>query len=296
MKCIPLIAAGILLVFCSTKESPYVNDKHEFRRGKRIAEHKIKILEEVSGIAASSNNPGLLWAHNDSGNGPDIFLIDQDLSVRQRYTLEGVGNRDWEDIAVGPGPDSTKNYVYVGEIGDNEAIYQLKYIYRFEEPVLDSIQNQAIVISEFETISFQLSDQRKDTEAFLIDPKTRDIFVISKREKPVNVYLIDYPYPTDDTITAKQVMTLPLTQIVSASFSPDGNELLMKNYNHIYYWKNTQGLSSIELLKELPKEIPYSIEPQGESITWSTDNSGFFTLSEINKGKKSFLYFYERNK
>lgn len=294
MKYIPLMVAGILLVFCSTKKAPSTENEKEFLRGKRLAEHKMKSLKEVSGLAASSNNPGLLWAHNDSGNGPDIFLIDQNLSVRQRYILAGVGNRDWEDIVVGPGPDSTKTYVYVGEIGDNDAVYPLKFIYRFVEPVLDSVQDQAVIISEFETITFQLSDQRKDTEAFLIDPKTQDLIVISKREQPVNVYRIGYPYSTNDTITANQVITLPLTQIVAASFSPEGNELLMKNYNHIYYWKNTRNLSLMELLNEPPKEIPYIVEPQGESITWAMDNSGFFTLSEINKGKKSFLYFYRR--
>ena len=294
MKYVSLMVAGILLFFCSTKKAPSANDEHKFQRGKRLAEHKMKDLKEVSGLASSWNNPGLLWSHNDSGNGPDIFLIDQNLTIRQRYILAGIGNRDWEDIAVGPGPDSTKKYVYVGEIGDNEAVYPLKYIYRFEEPVLDSIQNKEIIISEFETITFQLPDQRKDTEAFLVDPQSKDLFVISKREKPVNVYHIEYPYSTNDTITAEQVMTLPLTQIVAASLSPDGTELLMKNYDHIYYWHNAENLSLMQLMKEPFKEIPYINEPQGESITWAMDNSGFFTLSEVNKGKNTFLYFYKR--
>lgn len=290
-----LLFAGLLLVFCSTKEVPGINDEQPgFRRGKRLAENRSKKLEEVSGLAASRNNPGLLWAHNDSGNGPDIFLIDQDLSVRQRYVLAGVKNRDWEDIAIGPGPDSTKNYIYIGEIGDNEAVFPLKYIYRFEEPVLDSIRNGPVLISAFETITFKLSDTLKDTEAFLIDPATRNLLVISKREDPVNVYQLDYPFSTGDTLTARQVQTLPLKQVVSASISPDGDDVLIKNYDHIYYWRNSSQMPLLDLLKESPEEIPYIVEPQGESITWAVDNSGFFTISEINKGKKSFLYFYER--
>jgi hypothetical protein len=228
MKYLSSLFAGMLLVFCSTKKAPN-NSEPDFRRGKRLAELKSKNLKEVSGLAASVRNPGLLWAHNDSGNGPDIYLIDQNLSVKQHYILVGVKNRDWEDIAVGPGPDSTKNYVYLGEIGDNEAKYPLKYIYRFEEPALDSAQSGAISISEFETITFRLSDQQKDTEALLIDPKTKDLLVISKREEPVNVYQLKYPYSTEDTITARQVITLPLTQIVAASCSPGGDEILMKN-------------------------------------------------------------------
>jgi hypothetical protein len=291
---IRFLFASLILVSCSTNQTSKV-DEPEFHRGKKLAEHKLKVLKEVSGLASSINNPGLLWAHNDSGNDSDIFLIDQNLSVTQRYVLAGVENRDWEDIVVGPGPDSARNYLYVAEIGDNEAVFPYKYIYRFEEPAIKTAhQQETITITEFETIIFELPDGRKDTEALLVDPKTRNLIVVSKREEPVNVYQIEYPYPINDTITAKQVATLPLTQIVAGSFSSDGNEILMKNYNHIYYWKNSSNMSLLELLKEQPKEIPYSIEPQGESITWAYDDSGFFTISEINKGKNSFLYFYKR--
>ena len=60
--------------------------------------------------------------------------------IKLTCTLAGVENRDWEDIAVGPGPDASKSYVYVADIGDNEGQYQYKYIYRFEEPVLNKTQ------------------------------------------------------------------------------------------------------------------------------------------------------------
>ncbi len=267
MNYIRFLFAGIILVSCSTKQTSKVEEP-EFRQGKKLAEHNVKPLKEVSGLASSVNNPGLLWAHNDSGNGPDIFLIDKELSIRQRYVLAGVENRDWEDIVVGPGPDSSKNYLFVAEIGDNDAVFPLKYIYRFEEPVINEQQQEPVAIEEFETIIFRLPDGQKDTEALLVDPRTKNLMVVSKREKPVNVYLIEYPYSTTDTITAKQITTLPLTQIVAGSFSADGNEILMKNYNHIYYWKNSSNASVVELLQQQPKEIPYIIEPQGESITW----------------------------
>lgn len=293
MNYIRFLFASIILVSCSTKQTSKVEEP-EFSRGKKLAEHNVKALKEVSGLASSVNNPGLLWAHNDSGNGADIFLIDKDLSIRQRYVLAGVENRDWEDIVVGPGPDSSKNYLFVAEIGDNDAVFPLKYIYRFEEPVINEQQQEPVAIEEFETIIFRLPDGQKDTEALLVDPRTKNLMVVSKREEPVNVYLIEYPYSTTDTVTAKQITTLPLTQIVAGSFSADGNEILMKNYNHIYYWKNSSNASVVELLRQQPTEIPYIIEPQGESITWAYDDSGFFTISEINKGKKSFLYFYKR--
>lgn len=293
MSYIRFLLASVILVSCSTKQTSRAEEP-VFHRGKKLAEHDLKALKEVSGLASSINNPGLLWALNDSGNDADIFLIDKNLSIRQRYVLAGVENRDWEDIVVGAGPDSSKNYLFVAEIGDNEAVFPFKYIYRFEEPVINEQQQEPVAIKEFETITFRLPDGQKDTEALLVDPRTKNIMVVSKREEPVNVYLIEYPYSTTDTITAKQVATLPLTQIVAGSFSADGNEILMKNYNHIYYWKNSSNASVVELLRQQPIEIPYIVEPQGESITWAYDDSGFFTISEINKGKKSFLFYYKR--
>ena len=292
MKNVLVLFVLLLLASCTTKKASS-GLSQEFLKGKRLAELTGKKLDEVSGLASSINNPGLLWAHNDSGNDAEIFLIDQKLDIKQTYILQDIKNRDWEDIAVGPGPDSTKNYIYVAEIGDNDASSQLKYIYRFEEPILDSTEGK-IPVTIFDTITFQLSGSRKDTEALLIDPQTKDLYIISKREEPVHIYQLKYPHAIGDTLTAVQVGSLPLTQIVAGNISVDGTEILMKNYNHIYYWKNASYKPVLELLKEIPQEIPYEAEPQGESIAWAIDKSGFYTISEKNKEKKSYLYFYQR--
>src|SRR5687767_8835551 len=107
-----------------------------FEKRKVLAELKDKKLKEVSGVASSVNNKGMLWAHNDSGNGPEIYLINENLEIVLTCHLVGIENRDWEDIAVGPGPDPAKTYVYIADIGDNKAAYPYKSIYRFEEPSL----------------------------------------------------------------------------------------------------------------------------------------------------------------
>ncbi len=89
---------------------------------------------EASGIAASYKNKGVLWTHNDAGNENRIFALDTTGSNLGEYYLYNATNRDWEDIAIDPGPDDSKSYIYVGDIGDNDDEYIYKYIYRFEEP------------------------------------------------------------------------------------------------------------------------------------------------------------------
>jgi hypothetical protein len=276
------------------KRAPAQADSESFLAPKRLAQLTNKKMDEVSGIAASVNNKGLLWAHNDSGNEPEIFLVDEKLSIKLTCKLDRAKNRDWEDIAVGPGPQAGENYVYVADIGDNNSNRSLKYIYRFIEPRTGE-EAREITIHEFDTIVFQLEDGKKDTEAIIVDPKTKDLYIISKREKPVYLYQLKYPYSPGDTLTAKKITSLPFTQIVSAAISSDGGEILLKNYDNIYYW-NTKGKPLAEVLTKKPQVLKYIPEPQGEAITFKRDGTGFFTLSEKILSEKVYLYFYGRQR
>ena len=285
----------VLVLVMSTggclKKKPAAADSDAFKPPRELAELKDKRLSEVSGLVTSVVNPGLIWVHNDSGNPATVYLVDTLLNVRLACKLKGIKNRDWEDIAIGPGPEQDKSYLYVADIGDNNARHNEKYIYRFEEPKVISGTTE-ITITSFETIAFRLKGERKDTEALWVHPETQDIYVVSKREKPVHVYAVRQPFK-NEVMTAESIATLPLTQIVGADISPDGNELIMKDYENIYYWP-IKGRAVEATLKEKPQVLEYAAEPQGEAIGFSRDGSGFFTLSENIKGEKTFLLFYER--
>jgi hypothetical protein len=287
------IALLILVLVVSCGKRNHSGDSEVFLEAKPLGQLTDKKLEEVSGLAASKANPGYLWTHNDSGNPPEVYLVDEKLKIRLSCNLPGIKNRDWEDIAVGPGPTDSKTYVYVADIGDNNAKHKVKYIYRFEEPVANA--KGEMTIESFDRITFRLEDGPKDTEAIMVDPKTKNIYVVSKREKPVSVYEIKYPYAVNETVTAAKIVALPLTQIVSADISSDGNEVLMKNYDNIYYWK-IDGQPIAEVLHRKPQLLKYTEEPQGEAITFDLNGAGFYTLSETLLTEKIFLYYYERKK
>jgi hypothetical protein len=273
--------------------SQVASDSNVFLSGKRLSSLADKKLEEASGLGASQVNPGMLWTHNDSGNPAEVFLIDQELNIKLTLKLKGVENRDWEDICVGPGPEEGKSYLYVGDIGDNFAQFQLKYIYRFPEPKVSEGTNE-ITIENFDTLIIQLPSEKKDTETLMINPITKDLYLVSKREEPVHVYEIKFPYKPNETITARDIGTIAATKIVAGDFSANGKEILLKNYQNVFYWNNTAGKSVEEVFKTKPEIVEYTEEPQGEAITWSRDGSGFYTLSEKKKGEKSYLYFYPR--
>jgi hypothetical protein len=247
-------------------------------------------LEEASGLVASAAQEGYFWTHNDSGNGAELFLIDSAANIAATVKLANVTNRDWEDITLGSGPQTGKMYLYVGDIGDNEARYPYKIIYRVEEP--DVISNETI--ESIDTLYIQLPDGTRDTEALMIDPISTEMFIVSKREDSVRLYQFNHNWKSGDTLTAELKIKLPYFNTVAADISADGSEVLLKNYDHVYYWKRSGSEPIADLLTRTPLELKYKPEKQGEAIAWSRDGKGYYTLSESSKDERARLLFYKR--
>lgn len=280
-----VILSTLLFTSCYTQSSSVNEDL--FEKGISLGINKNEKLEEASGLANSILQPDYFWTINDSGNGADLFLINKKANTKKVFKLFKIKNRDWEDIAIGPGPEKNIPYLYVGDIGDNIARHPYKYIYRLKEPALDQPEK----ITEFDTLVVKLEDGIRDSETLMSDPSTKNLYLVSKREDSVRVYEIPFD---GDTLVAKKIAMLPLTSINGGSISADGKEVLLRNYNKIYYWKKKGDESLAELFKTPATELPYDRELQGESIAWAQDGSGYFTLGENAKGERSKLLFYKR--
>jgi hypothetical protein len=251
-----------------------------------------KKIEEASGLAASKTIPGYLWTLNDSGNPAEIYLLNEKAEIVMTCALENIVNRDWEELFIGPGPEPDKSYIYVADIGDNDAVYPDKILYRMEEPLI--IEKKS-VIKKVDTFVFSLPDKPRDTEAMIYDSLSSSFYIFSKREPNIKLYELKYPF-LSDTLTAEFKVELPFNNIVAADISDNGDEILLKSYNQIFYWKRNKEESFISTLTRKPEELKYSPEAQGESIVFRYDGSGFYTLSEAPKGKRAGLIFYSRTK
>lgn len=280
----------MVVVLTSCKDNK-VSSSDLFDNG--VSKGKVaKELEEASGLVASMINPGYLWVHNDSGNPAEVYLLDDKAEIVMTCKLNGIKNRDWEDIAIRM-EASGNYYLYVGDIGDNEARYEYKYLYLIEEPVFDG--DKRISIDDVATITIQLPDGKRDMESMAFDHTSGDLFLISKREDQVNVYMIEARNLTPgDTIIPQKIGKLPYHNIVAADFSFSGNELLMKTYDEVFYWPLGDSLSVREALNRAPLNLKYKPEPQGESIAWTLGGDGFYTLSESVDDEKAKLLFYKR--
>ena len=280
-----LLPFALLLFSCKT-DTP--TSKPPFTNTPQLFNITPGIVDEASGIADSYANPGYLWVEQDSGNPPELRLIKHDGTIAKNIFIKNSTNRDWEELQVSNGPDASKKYVYVGDIGDNDAVFQSCSIYRFIEPSASTD-----TVFNFDKIDFKYPDMPHDAEAMLIDPSTKDIYIITKRDAVSKIYKIAYPQNIASLNTAEFVMDLPYKGVVGAAISADGKEILLKTYSNIYYYKG--GGTVADVLKQLPLTLSYQVEPQGEAICLTNDNSGFYTLSEKSFAQFVKLNFYRRN-
>jgi hypothetical protein len=279
---------------CSSQQKHQPVFADLFTAAKEMGALDNALLNEASGIDASIVNPGKLWTHNDSGGASEVFLLNENGQVVGTVKLVGIKNRDWEDIIVGAGPEAGKSYLYIADIGDNEAKYDVKYIYRLAEPLLTN--GQSIAVSAIDTIAFQLDNGKRDTEALMIDDATRDLYVFSKREKNIFLYTLPFPQRTDTINVAKKIATLPLAQIVAADFDSNRGEALIKNYDTVYYWKKEPSETILNMFTRQGLRLAYDPEPQGEAICFNHSGDGYYTLSEEAEGQQPHLLFYRRKK
>lgn len=267
-----------------------------FTDGQSLGEIQIADLDEASGLAHSRSNQLYLWSHNDSGGDPVLYLMTQAGADSGRFVLDGAQNVDWEDMTIGPGPLANVNYLYAADIGDNRAVRDSYTIYRVEEPDLNVTDIPAnSTLSNVDAINFVYDDQAKDAEALMVDPSTNDLYIVSKREASVILYVLPFPQSTAQMDTAERVSVLPFTQITAAEISADGNEVLIKNYLNVYHWVKTGTETLPELMATNPSRLPYTAEPQGESIAWHASGNSYFTLSETGNNEPVILYNYTRN-
>lgn len=256
------------------------------------------ILKEASGLAVSRSNPNRIWSHNDKGNANQLYLLGPNAENFGFFWVWGAANRDWEDMGIGPGPVEGVNYIYIGDIGDNDAVYKDISVFRFPEPHLaanDSVYTGAeIPATSVERLRFRYPDGPRDAEALFVDPLTKDLYIITKREFRSSIYRAKFPYSTAEreVQTLVKVAELPFNWVLAADISDDGGHIAIKTDRSIYYWKREGKEPILEALKRKPLLLPYFVEPQGEAFAWTSKALGYFTLSEQSGPQTPMLYFY----
>jgi len=248
-------------------------------------------LFEVSGIATSRRNQGVLWAHNDSGGGPDVYAVGEDGADLGRFRLGGDATAvDWEDMTLGPGPQEGVDHLYMGDIGDNRSQRDEVVVYRVVEPQVDAAAATAGppadgTIAAVDTLTLTYPDGAHDAETLLSDPVGGDVFVVSKQwdGEASGVYRI----PADAAPGAPTVMEhvgdvpgVDGQMATSGDIAADGSLVALRTYAHVLVWDREPGQTVAEALAGEPCEAPPPSEVQGEALAFTADGRGYVTVAE----------------
>jgi len=235
------------------------------------------IVDDVSGIADSRLNAGYLWLQQDNQTPKsEVTLITHKGVLLKRIFVKNAVNRDWEDMTISKGPDASKNYIYIADIGDNAKKHSVYDIYRFQE-----VTKETDTIADAEKIRFSYPGNISlDAEAFLVDPDTKDIFVIDANLNKGNVYRIAHPYSTTAVNTSSLVFTLPYGDVMSAAIQNDNKGIAIKSRDNIYFYPRSAGETITAVLAKTPQKLYYESEEMGQAMTFKLDDSGYFTIGE----------------
>ena len=258
----------------------------------KLAELEDEAIEESSGLVASRTSPGNYWTHNDSGNGPVIYAFDSKGRRRGVWRVTGATSDDWEDMAAGPGPKANTNYLYIGDIGDNDGTRSEIILWRIPEPVLPatdtgSTERRPEVTEPAEKIRLRYPDGKHDSEALLIHPKTGRIYVVTKVPLiNASVYTADVPSDTSEVVTLRRVGEIELPGlaggiVTGGDISPDGTRAALCDYFNGYEFVLKNPSLPFDSIWKVPLTVvDIGDRKHGETITYRLDGKALMATSE----------------
>ncbi len=221
-------------------------------------------ITESSGLAASRLHRDVYWTHNDSGDGPYVYAVDGRTGrTLARVTLRGVTARDCEAITIGPDGD-----IYLGDIGDNlDGAWPQVYVYRFPEP--RTLRDQSVAATRF---TVRYADGPRNAESLMADPRTGRLYIASKNAAGGHLYRGPARLSPSGVNVFHRIADVPW--VTDGAFSPDGSRLLLRGYLGAtdYRWHDGRPTRI--------GEVALPVEPQGESVTYTTDGRALMVGSE----------------
>jgi hypothetical protein len=245
-------------------------------------------VTEASGLATSVRSPGVLYTHNDSGDTARVVAMASDGRPLASFLLAGADAVDWEDMAVGPGPDPKVSYLYLGDIGDNSGIRSDITVYRVPEPEVQVDSDAADTVALEDVVRFDLiypDGISRDAEALLVDPHRGDVLLVEKTFVPSAEVFGFHPGPESAEVSLEAagsvaVPGLGLPMLTGGSVSAEGTWVALRTYDRVLRFPRQPGASIAEALAGAPCIDALPLQPQGEAVALSPTGGTVVTTSE----------------
>jgi hypothetical protein len=227
---------------------------------------------ELSGLVASRTRRGVLWTHNDSGDGPRLLAIDARGQLLADVAVSRAQAVDWEDIAARGAT------LYVGDIGDNAKTRSTITVYAVREPAAG-----ATVSAPATATVLRYPDGAHDAEALLVDPGTGALVVVTKEFSGRSGVYTAKPGPGVVTLRRTGRLALGLGLLVTAGdVSADGRTVALRTYDRALIFARRRGQRLTNVLAGEPCAMPVGLasEGQGESLALSASGAVMYTVPE----------------
>ena len=247
-------------------------------------------LVEASGIVASRANPGVVWVHNDSGDGPYLFALSvADGRFLARLEILNSAAEDIEDIAAAPCPDASGPCLWVADTGDNLRARSNAEVLALPEPILDGTAE--ISAPELWRFPVTYPGGSADSEALAVRPDGGAFWLFEKvDEGPARVFahngpLVEGPRTILRVAAEIEAPGVPVARgrmITAVDMHPSGRRLALRVYTGSYEYRLGAGQSLADLAAIEPSVVslgPLS-EQQGEAIAYDETGLDLLTVSE----------------
>jgi len=253
-------------------------------------------MGELSGIAASSLRPDLLWAVNDNDNDASLFALTTGGRRLARYVVEGATNVDWEDLA--PFRRDGRSYLLIADVGNNNGSRDELELLVVPEPVPDGAETG--IVSPAWRVRFRYPDGPRDCEAVAVDALRAEVLLLSKRRQPAQLFRVplkpadpaqtqvaseiaratNIPQPGADTLARHPVMGRYFGQPTGMALAPDGAELAVLTYGDLYLYARAPGAGWQQAFDQPPRAVGMPVLPQAEAVTYAADGSVLYVTGE----------------
>lgn len=239
-------------------------------------------VTESSGVVVSRTHRGVLWTHNDSGDGPYIYASDSTGADHGALVVPGADAVDWEDIALGPCPTQAAGCLYLADTGDNAERRAFVTVYAVPEPEppLSAADTQRTTAAPA-VLRLRYPDGPKDVEAIYVSYRDSALYLVSKgRSGAIRLYRVPRGarnWGGDSVVVATLVQELPITPdrdrgrwVTAAAMRPDGLMVAIRTYTEIYFF--TATASGRLVAANRPVCAVGAAEVQGEALDFLDDS------------------------
>ena len=271
-----LIAAGCAADLLTKGADPVVVGEPE-----RVGTLANPQLKEVSGLAASSLYPSLLWAINDGGDDPLLYAVGSDGADLGTFRVEGAQNNDWEALASFRLREDA--YLLIADVGDNWEQRQMATLYVVKEPDVTTtgLDSEAVIPIAWQ-IHFTYEDGPRDCEAVSVDTVHQSVLMMTKRGPTPLLYEVPLKSADSDApATARKLTSVPhFSWPTDMDLSPDGLSAVVLNYNHAYLFRRQTQDDWPEAFQKKPRRLQFETLVQQEAICFGFYGKSVWVTSE----------------